>query len=121
MRGAGKHTQMRSALLLYRNIVESTFGTQKARGIGNRQPARWAKDHGFRHLIGMHLTLRTAGRVAHTNGSYDILKAEHATLGLARDTSHPPSLERMLDVRNKRPPHLRWAWLKPQRLPPPPG
>lgn len=90
---------------------------QKARVVGSKQPARWAKDHGFVHLIGMHLTLRTACRLAHENGSYAVLEAEHTALGLARDTSHPPSLERMLDLRNKRPPHLRWASPKPQRLP----
>jgi hypothetical protein len=117
--GAGGSSLLRKALLLYRNIVESTFAVMKATGVGNEQPAQWAKDHGIVHLIGMYFTLRTARRLAHENGSYAILAAEHATLGLATNTSNPPSLQRMLELRDERPAHLRWAWPPPQRLAPP--
>jgi len=118
IRGAGKHSLRRKALLLYRNIVESTFAVMKATGVGNEQPAQWAQDHGIVHLIGMYFTLRTARRLAHENGSYAILEAEHTSLGLATNTSNPPSLQRMLELRDARPAHLRWAWPPPQRLAP---
>ena len=86
----------------------------KAIGIGSNQPALWAQDHGVIHLISMHLTLRTARRLAHENGSYTLLAAEHAKLKLATGTQ-APSLEHMLKVRDERPEQLRWSWPQPQR------
>ncbi len=116
IRGAGEHTDMRKCLLLYRNLVESAFAIMKGIGVGTDEPALWAQDLGIVHLIGMHLTLRSARRLAHENGTYTLLVAEHDKLGLGRKGAKLPSSRKMRRHRRKRPKHLRWTWPTPQRL-----
>lgn len=115
IRGAGEHTDMRKALLLYRNLVESAFAIMKGIGVGSDEPALWAQDLGIVHLIGMHLTLRSARRLPHDNGTYTLLAAEHHQLGLGTKDAEPPSNRTIREHLRKRPDHLRWTWPTPQR------
>jgi len=100
---------------VYRNLVEQAFAIMKGIGVGTDEPALWAQDRGIVHLIGMHLTLRSARRLAHENGTYALIAAEHAELGLGRKDAKVPSNRKMRRRRRKRPEHLRWSWPKPQR------
>jgi hypothetical protein len=88
----------------------------KGIGVGTDEPALWAQDLGIVHLIGMHLTLRSARRLAHENGTYTLLAAEHDKLGLGRKGAKLPSSRKMRRHRRKRPKHLRWTWPTPQCL-----
>jgi len=115
IRGAGEHTDMRKCLLLYRELVESALAIMKGIGVGTDKPALWAQDHGIVHLIGMHLTLRSARRLAHENGTYTLLAAEHHKLGLGTKDAKPPSNRKIRRRYRKRPTHLQWSWPKPQR------
>ena len=115
IRGAGEHTDMRKVLCLYRNLVESAFAIMKGIGVGGDEPALWAQDLGIVHLIGIHLTLRTARRLAHENGTYALLAAEHAELGLGIKDADPPTNRKMREARGKRPTHLQWSWPVPDR------
>ena len=103
IRGAGEHTDMRKVLCLYRNLVESAFAIMKGIGVGGDEPALWAQDLGVVHLIGIHLTLRTARRLAHENGTYALLAAEHAELGLGIKDADPPSNRTMHEIRRNAP------------------
>lgn len=95
IRGAGEHTDMRKCLLLYRNLVESSFAIMKGIGVGTDEPALWAQDLGIVHLIGMHLTPPSARRLAHENGTYTLLVAEQDKLGLGRKGAKLPSCRKM--------------------------
>jgi hypothetical protein len=64
----------------------------------------------------MHLTLRSARRRAHENGTYELLAAEHHKLGLGTKDAKPPSNRKIRRRLRKRPNHLRWSWPNPQRL-----
>jgi hypothetical protein len=116
IRGAGEHTDMHKVLCLYRNLVEQAFAIMKGIGVGSDEPALWAQDLGIVHLLGMHLTLRSARRLAHENGTYELLATEHDKLGLGTKDAKPPSNRKIRRRLRKRPQHLRWSWPTPQRL-----
>jgi hypothetical protein len=105
----------RRALEIYRNGVESVFAGVKRTGIGTFDGrALWARDTGVAWLLGLHLLLATARRMAHETGDYEFFRDEHREIQL-RAGHIPLSQEQADELQGRRPEHLRWDWPAPGR------
>jgi hypothetical protein len=109
--------QERAAQYTYRSGVESLFARLKLNGLGvlHMRPL-WARDTETEFLLGIHMLLITARRVAHETGAYDVLLHEYHRLGLHRN-EHVPDRSAVESLHRDRPTELHWDWPLPGRSP----
>ena len=108
--GESKPALARAAQLEYRSGIESLFAGLKLNGLGTlHMRPLWARDAEAEFLLGFHMLLITARRVAHETGAYNTLLGEYRQLGLDRG-GHIPDRSIVDSLHRQRPAELQWDW-----------
>ncbi len=82
--GDSNPTHLRTALLSYRNVIESGFAALKGMGLAGRSQMRpkWAEDLEVEWLLSLGLMSRAARRLVHDNGLYAAVEHEAESVDL---------------------------------------